>query len=100
MICIAYTRCTDLFSSFPFRSLAVDGVIEISLLKKNRRGYYDDGCTNHDTFWRSLLADVRAVKTLPSTVPSEYFETEYEIEREPGNDARKSSSKPMISQRR
>jgi hypothetical protein len=75
-------------------------VIEVALLKKNRRGSYDDGCTNHDTFWRSLLADVRAVERLPSTVPSEYYDTEYEIERDAGNNARKSSSRPMISQRR
>ena len=76
----------------------VDGVLEISMLKKNRRGHYDNGCSNADTFWPKLLADAEA--SLPLPAPSEYFSTEYEIEKDLGNNARKSSSAPMISQRR
>lgn len=31
--------------------LVCDGVLEVTLLKKNRRGQYDNGKTNADTFW-------------------------------------------------
>ena len=68
------------------------------MLKKNRRGHYDNGCSNADTFWPKLLADAEA--SLPLPAPSEYFSTEYEIEKDLGNTARKSSSAPMISPRR
>ena len=34
--------------------IVVDGVLEMSLLKRNRRGNYDDGCSNADTFWYSV----------------------------------------------
>lgn len=76
----------------------VDDVLEISLLKKNRRGHYDDGCTNADTYWRTLLAESSAdAPTLPLCAPSAYYGTEYEIERDLGNNARHSSNAPMIS---
>jgi hypothetical protein len=76
----------------------VDDVLEIALLKKNRRGHYDDGCTNADTYWRTLLAQSSAyAPTLPLRAPSAYYDTEYEIERDLGNNARRSSNAPMIS---
>ena len=35
--------------------VVVDGVLEISLLKRNRRGQYDAGKSNAATFWFSVL---------------------------------------------
>lgn len=32
-----------------------DGVLQIKMLKVNRRGHYTTGSTNADTWWRSLL---------------------------------------------
>ena len=32
-----------------------DGVLEIIMLKRNRKGNYESGTTNADTFWRSVL---------------------------------------------
>jgi len=70
--------------------VVVDGVLEMSLLKRNRRGNYDDGCTNADTFWYSVCAsapqnhqdgrrtagDVRGAKRLALTEPPhEYYDT-------------------------
>lgn len=34
---------------------AEQGILYLSLLKLNRRGSYQNGCTNADTFWKSLL---------------------------------------------
>ena len=39
--------------------VVVDGVLEMSLLKRNRRGNYDDGCTNADTFWYSVCLSTK-----------------------------------------
>jgi hypothetical protein len=76
-------------------------VLEISLLKRNRRGHYENGTTNSDTFWPSLLIeDVSRDRALPSIPPSEYYESEYEIDADITNNARKSSSRPMIANRR
>lgn len=81
--------------------IIVDDVLEISLLKRNRRGHYENGTTNSDTFWPSLLIeDVSRDRALPSIPPSEYYESEYEIEADITNNARKSSSRPMIANRR
>ena len=64
--------------------VVVDGVLEMSLLKRNRRGNYDDGCTNADTFWYSVCAstdgggrnDHGGAKRLPLTEPPhEYYDT-------------------------
>ena len=35
--------------------VVVDGVLEITLLKRNRRGNYENGSSNADTFWFSVL---------------------------------------------
>jgi hypothetical protein len=32
-----------------------DGVLEVTLLKRARRGHYEGGGTNADTFWRAVL---------------------------------------------
>ena len=31
-----------------------DGVLQLSLLKRSRRGQYGNGCTNADTFWMAV----------------------------------------------
>lgn len=75
----------------------IDGVLEMSLLKKNRRGHYDNGCDNSHTYWRSLVSgDARA---LAPEAPKEYFDSEYEIDAPMSHNARQSSSRPMISGR-
>ena len=48
---------------------AADGVLEIQLLKRNRRGFYGNGCTNADTFWFSLLAGRAGRERLPLPAP-------------------------------
>ena len=35
--------------------LLVDGILHLTMLKRNRRGNYGDHCTNADTFWRSVM---------------------------------------------
>jgi len=77
----------------------VDDVLEIALLKKNRRGHYDNGCTNADTYWRTLLAESADATTpaLPPHAPNAYYDSEYDIERDMGNHGRRSSNAPMIS---
>ena len=76
--------------------VVVDGVLEMSLLKRNRRGNYDDGCTNADTFWYSVCAstpknqdvpkkagDVRGSKRLALTEPPhEYYDTTWIVDPE------------------
>ena len=57
----------------------MDGVLEIQLLKRNRRGAYSNGCTNADTFWFSLLAGRTGRELLPlEQVPPEYYKTTWE----------------------
>ena len=63
-----------------------DGLLHVQLLKRNRRGHYENGCTNNDTFWTSVLyrAPPSESLALPRTdgglpvVPTEYFATEYD----------------------
>lgn len=57
-----------------------DGVLEISLLKRYRRGNYENGKSNADTFWYSLCADgggVGAIKLQLDAPPNAYYESEY-----------------------
>ena len=57
----------------------VDGMLQLVLLKRNRRGFYAQGCCNSDTFWWSLLAGRGAGERLPGeNVPPEYYKTEWE----------------------
>ena len=61
------------------RAAAADGVLEIQLLKRNRRGFYGNGCSNADTFWFSLLAGRAGRERLPlQAPPAEYYKTEWE----------------------
>ena len=61
------------------RRRAADGVLEIQLLKRNRRGQYSNGCTNADTFWFSLLANRNGRERLAlERPPDAYYRTEWE----------------------
>ena len=80
--------------------IIIDDVLEICLLKKNRRGHYDDKSDNSKTYWRSLVADEVAPFLLPAHAPSEYFRSEYEIDVPINNNSRQSSSRPMIARRK
>lgn len=35
--------------------LLEDGILHLTMLKRNRRGNYADHCTNADTFWKSVM---------------------------------------------
>ena len=54
-------------------------MLEIQLLKRNRRGQYANGCSNADTFWYALLASARGKQRLSLEYPPpEYYRTEWE----------------------
>ena len=56
-----------------------DGILEIQLLKRNRRGQYANGCTNADTFWYSLLASAKGNHRLAlDQPPAEYYKSDWE----------------------
>lgn len=73
-----------------------DGLVEITLLKRYRRGLYERGKTNADTFWRSIFLGAPEQETLQVEYPpSAYYATEYEIETASAKFP-KSSNRPMI----
>ena len=54
-------------------------MLEIQLLKRNRRGQYSNGSTNADTFWFSLLADRGGRERLElQHAPAAYYKTDWE----------------------
>jgi hypothetical protein len=54
-------------------------VLEIQLLKRNRRGQYGNGCTNADTFWFALLADRTGRERLTlERPPNAYYRSDWE----------------------
>jgi hypothetical protein len=56
-----------------------DGVLEIQLLKRNRRGFYANGGSNADTFWFALLAGRAGRERLPlAHPPAAYYKTSWE----------------------
>ena len=68
--------------------VVADGVLEISLLKRFRRGNYANGKTNADTFWFSILraADETEARAAPrvgsrrlalAAPPQAYYDSEY-----------------------
>lgn len=62
----------------------VDNVLEISLLKRNRRGNYADKTTNADTFWHSVLKSAPiGEKLMLQNVPTTYYWSPYEADSEP-----------------
>jgi hypothetical protein len=46
-----------------------DKVLHIQLLKRNRKGNYQDGCTAADTFWFSLLSGAKGVDRIQGDHP-------------------------------
>ena len=46
-----------------------DRVLEIVLLKRNRRGWYEKGTTNADTFWRSVVTSATENEVLALEYP-------------------------------
>lgn len=46
-----------------------DGVLEMILLKRNRKGHYERGTTNADTFWRSIVQSAPDTESLPLYYP-------------------------------
>lgn len=51
-----------------------DGVLEISLLKRSRRGHYEGGTTNADTYWRAVVKGAAPHETLAlEHPPTEYY---------------------------
>lgn len=52
---------------------ADDSILHITLLKRNRKGNYQDGCTAADTFWFSLLAGAKGVDRLPGAHPPTFY---------------------------
>lgn len=62
----------------------VDNILEISLLKRNRRGNYADKTTNADTFWHSVLKSAPFGERLElQNVPTTYYWSPYEADGEP-----------------
>ena len=54
-------------------------MIEVTLLKRNRRGQYANGCTNADTFWFALFRDAPEGERLPLKYPpAGYYTTEHD----------------------
>jgi len=51
-----------------------DRVLEIILLKRNRKGNYQDGTTNADTFWKSVLKNALETEVLAlKHPPTSYY---------------------------
>lgn len=46
-----------------------DGVLEIVMLKRSRRGQYANGETNADTFWHAVIESAREMEMLPFVQP-------------------------------
>jgi hypothetical protein len=56
-----------------------DGVLEVVMLKRCRRGHYESGTTNADTFWRSILRVAAPGEALPlEQAPTAYYWAPYE----------------------
>ncbi|KAL4427969.1 hypothetical protein ABPG75_002058 [Micractinium tetrahymenae] len=46
-----------------------DGVLEVVMLKRCRRGHYEAGTTNADTFWKAVVRGAAPHETLPCEHP-------------------------------
>ena len=54
--------------------LMEDGIMHLTMLKRNRRGSYADRCTNADTFWRSIMHKSPEQEVLQLTwPPAKYY---------------------------
>lgn len=57
-----------------------DGILHLQLLKRNRKGSYQDGCTAADTFWYSLLAGAKGADRLAlNHPPTKYYSSHEEL---------------------
>ena len=60
--------------------LLSDGILTVSLLKRNRRGHYQNGTNNSHTYWRSLVKSEthpQAVLAIEA-VPDKYYFCEFD----------------------
>lgn len=65
----------------PSPAIADDGMVQLRLLKRCRRGHYADGATNADTWWGSLLRGAAPGEALPGChPPAAYYHSPYEQE--------------------
>lgn len=55
-----------------------DGVLEVSLLKRHRRGSLEDGKTVRDSFWPALVQEAPGDERLQGSAPKAYFQTPWE----------------------
>lgn len=57
------------------------GILEVSMLKRNRRGHYSNGATNADTFWFALLSGSHESDRIKLTnPPNKYYWQPYEAD--------------------
>lgn len=49
--------------------LLEDGVLHLTMLKRNRRGNYANNCTNADTFWQAVMQNSPRQETLQLAFP-------------------------------
>jgi hypothetical protein len=55
----------------------IDGVLQIRMLKKSRKGQYRPGTTNADTWWQSLTAIAGPLESIAlHNPPTKYYWTE------------------------
>lgn len=75
-----------------------DNILEIIMLKRYRKGHYEDGKTNADTFWYSIFEKAPADLMLPlEKPPTKYYSSEYEKEGKPLHKIKgRNSNVPMI----
>mmetsp|Transcript_27506 Transcript_27506/g.52351 ORF Transcript_27506/g.52351 Transcript_27506/m.52351 type:complete len:300 (+) Transcript_27506:194-1093(+) len=61
-----------------------DGILEIVLLKRYRKGFYEDGKSNSDTFWFSIFRKPNKTEALQlDHPPSKYYSSYYEKDGKP-----------------
>ncbi|KAK9820242.1 hypothetical protein WJX72_007885 [[Myrmecia] bisecta] len=79
--------------------LIKDGILEVLLLKRNRRGNYADGTTNADTFWKSVLKTCAPAEAIQLQYPpASYYKSFLEVDEvAPNNRIRgRRHDRPMI----
>ena len=78
--------------------LADDNMLEFVLLKRYRKGFYEDGKTNADTFWHSIFRKASKTETLNLEYPpNKYYSSHVEKEEKALHKrVGRNSSYPMI----
>lgn len=80
-----------------------DNILEMVLLKRYRKGHYEDGKTNSDTFWFGIFRKGRPEESIElEHPPSKYYSSHWEKEehRPMSKIMGKSSNRPMIDRSR